>query len=180
VGISWYIRTHLTHIGSLESFVASEGRRGGGEDPWLCDPGFCRVCLCRRMVRIELRAGTRPVKQIRNSRCAAHARKGRSFRASSSTYPAGSGLIMSAGISSMTRVHSLAAQDASRRDAGAPAPTDEDWLTPCPSVARATVPESRVDGISWDIGPWSDGVGGIRHREGWGLHHRKQAVIWIT
>jgi hypothetical protein len=22
-------------------------RRGGGEDPWLCDPGFGRVCLCR-------------------------------------------------------------------------------------------------------------------------------------
>jgi hypothetical protein len=22
-------------------------RRGGGEDPWLCGPGFRRVCLCR-------------------------------------------------------------------------------------------------------------------------------------
>jgi hypothetical protein len=39
-------------IGSLAvvgSFVASGGRRrGGGEDPWLCDPGFRRVCLLSR------------------------------------------------------------------------------------------------------------------------------------
>ena len=35
----------------MGSFVASGGntveRRGGSEDPWLCDPGFHRVCLCR-------------------------------------------------------------------------------------------------------------------------------------
>ena len=32
----------------LEFFVAScLDRRGGGEDPWLCDPGFRQVCLCR-------------------------------------------------------------------------------------------------------------------------------------
>src|SRR5882724_12114915 len=30
------------------SFVASQvRRRGGGEDPWLCGPGFGRVCICR-------------------------------------------------------------------------------------------------------------------------------------
>jgi len=34
----------------LGSRVASTVRRGGGgEDPWLCDPGFRRVCLCRGM-----------------------------------------------------------------------------------------------------------------------------------
>jgi len=33
------------------SFVASEGGVAeGGEDPWLCGPGFPRVCLCRGMV----------------------------------------------------------------------------------------------------------------------------------
>jgi hypothetical protein len=26
------------------------GRRGGGEDPWLCGPGFRRVCLYRGSV----------------------------------------------------------------------------------------------------------------------------------
>ena len=39
----------------LGSFVASAAvrRRGGGEDPWLCGPGFRRVCLCRGMVRLK-------------------------------------------------------------------------------------------------------------------------------
>jgi hypothetical protein len=32
------------------SCVASEWRRGGSEDPWLCAPGFRRVCTCRRHV----------------------------------------------------------------------------------------------------------------------------------
>ena len=27
--------------------LAGVRRRGGGEDPWLCGPGFRRVCLCR-------------------------------------------------------------------------------------------------------------------------------------
>src|ERR1044072_1974621 len=27
--------------------VAGKRRRGGGEDPWLCGPGFRWVCLCR-------------------------------------------------------------------------------------------------------------------------------------
>jgi hypothetical protein len=36
----------------LGSFVAStERRRGGGEDPWLCDPGFRQVCPCLGMAR---------------------------------------------------------------------------------------------------------------------------------
>src|SRR5437867_9211092 len=30
-------------------------RRGGGEDPWLCAPGFRRVCLCRCRRRSEER-----------------------------------------------------------------------------------------------------------------------------
>ncbi len=39
----------------MESFVASGGGNPcgvaeGGEDPWLCGPGFRRVCLCRGMV----------------------------------------------------------------------------------------------------------------------------------
>jgi hypothetical protein len=44
----------------------SGGRRGGGVDPWLCDPGFCRVCLYRGMCLDSetLRSGTRIVKRI--------------------------------------------------------------------------------------------------------------------
>jgi hypothetical protein len=38
-------------------------RRGGGEDPWLCGPGFRRVCLCRGMVEPELSRGTGTVKR---------------------------------------------------------------------------------------------------------------------
>ena len=50
------------------SFVAStEGRRGGGEDPWLCGPGFRRVCRYRGMVESELEAGTLTVKTLRGS-----------------------------------------------------------------------------------------------------------------
>jgi hypothetical protein len=40
----------------MGSFEASGGdtvrRRGGGEDPWLCGPGFRRVCLCRGIARL--------------------------------------------------------------------------------------------------------------------------------
>jgi len=46
----------------LGSFGASlSRRRGGGEDPWLCGPGFRRVCLCRRCLYV--RYGTGGVKQ---------------------------------------------------------------------------------------------------------------------
>jgi pimeloyl-ACP methyl ester carboxylesterase len=34
-----------------------ERRRGGGEDPWLCGPGFRRVCLYRGWT-VDLRCGT--------------------------------------------------------------------------------------------------------------------------
>ena len=38
----------LRQLGGRVSFVASKvRRRGGGEDPWLCGPGFRRVCLYR-------------------------------------------------------------------------------------------------------------------------------------
>jgi hypothetical protein len=47
--------THRTttskNVGSpaiVGSFVAI-GRRGGGEDPWLCVSGFRRICLYRRI-----------------------------------------------------------------------------------------------------------------------------------
>ena len=44
-------RTRFGSSAVVGSFVASGGstvrRRGGGEDPWLCGPGFRRVCLCR-------------------------------------------------------------------------------------------------------------------------------------
>jgi hypothetical protein len=35
----------------------------GCEDPWLCGPGFRRVCLCRGMVEAELSRGTGTVKR---------------------------------------------------------------------------------------------------------------------
>jgi hypothetical protein len=41
------------------------GRRGGGEDPWLCDPGFGRVCPYRGMCESadSVRSGTEVVKR---------------------------------------------------------------------------------------------------------------------
>jgi hypothetical protein len=54
-------------LGGRGSFGASGGstvrRREGGEDPWHCGPGFCRVCLCRGMVEPELSRGTGTVKR---------------------------------------------------------------------------------------------------------------------
>ena len=48
----------------LGSFVASGvRRRAGGEDPWLCGPGFRRVCLYRGVVSSEIRPGTGAVKR---------------------------------------------------------------------------------------------------------------------
>jgi hypothetical protein len=38
-------------------------RRGGDEDPWLCGPGFRRVCLYRGMVEGELSRDTGTVKR---------------------------------------------------------------------------------------------------------------------
>jgi hypothetical protein len=51
----------------LGSFVASQvRRRGGGEDPWLCGPGFHRVCRYRWYGAMEstatLGSGTATVK----------------------------------------------------------------------------------------------------------------------
>ena len=44
----------------LGFFVASQvRRRGGGEDPWLCDPGFRRVCLNHLVSRLQRRIGDR-------------------------------------------------------------------------------------------------------------------------
>jgi hypothetical protein len=43
------------------SFVAAVEGRGGGEDPWLCDPGFRRVGSCRGESMLGQR--TRGVKQ---------------------------------------------------------------------------------------------------------------------
>ena len=41
-----------------------EKRRGGGEDPWLCGPGFHRVCpSIMTEARTSLQIGTNPVKQ---------------------------------------------------------------------------------------------------------------------
>src|SRR6266511_72986 len=41
-------------------------RRGGGEDPWLCGPGFGRVCPYRgmRWISDTLRSGTGVVKTV--------------------------------------------------------------------------------------------------------------------
>ena len=49
-------------------------RRGGGEDPWLCGPGFRRVCLCRGMLCTELRSGTGAVNK---ASCAKELRRNR-------------------------------------------------------------------------------------------------------
>jgi len=44
-------RATLGSLAVVGSGVASQvWRRGGGEDPWLCGPGFRRVCLYRGMV----------------------------------------------------------------------------------------------------------------------------------
>ena len=45
--------------------VATGRRRGGGEDPWLCGPGFPRVCLCRGMVRLSYV----PVQELSSDQC---------------------------------------------------------------------------------------------------------------
>src|SRR5438445_4125092 len=44
-------------------------RRGGGEDPWLCAPGFRRVCLsrCGVLAGIEIRGRHRGVKALAGS-----------------------------------------------------------------------------------------------------------------
>ena len=48
------------------SFVASADVQSGvaeeSEDPWLCGPGFRRVCLCRGMAKAEIGSCTGPVK----------------------------------------------------------------------------------------------------------------------
>jgi hypothetical protein len=40
-------------FGSFVASIVGGRRRGGGEDPWLCGPGFARVCLCRVMVGLS-------------------------------------------------------------------------------------------------------------------------------
>jgi hypothetical protein len=47
--------------------VAWRGVAEESEDPWLCGPGFCRVCLCRDydLVRLSLRVGTTAVKKAK-------------------------------------------------------------------------------------------------------------------
>jgi hypothetical protein len=50
--------------------VSSAASRGG-EDPWLCDPGFRRVCLCWGRY-VDLRSGTGSVKHATALHLAAH------------------------------------------------------------------------------------------------------------
>ena len=54
--------------------VSGWPRRGGGEDPWLCGPGFGRVCPCRG-VHPTVGAGTRTVKQVLASSQRGHGRR---------------------------------------------------------------------------------------------------------
>jgi hypothetical protein len=39
-------------------------RRGGGEDPWLCDPGFHRVCFRRKSYQVRRPYLTVPIQSI--------------------------------------------------------------------------------------------------------------------
>jgi hypothetical protein len=53
-------RQRLGSSAVVGSFGASSkcGVAEESEDPWLCDPGFCRVCPYRGMGEQELRVGT--------------------------------------------------------------------------------------------------------------------------
>jgi len=44
--------------------VPVRGAAEGDEDPWLCGPGFRRVCLYGGMVEPELPRGTDAVKRV--------------------------------------------------------------------------------------------------------------------